>query len=134
MLIAATTAATAQTTIVEGCNPTYRNQKIEAYACTDYISGANTLVGSTVADSLGNFRLPLKIASTCRVTLKLGRANGILYADTSMTYTVLLPDYEPLSKADILNPYFMPATILTCMSICSITHTKTALSATTTEC
>ncbi|MBO4603224.1 MAG: thioredoxin family protein [Salinivirgaceae bacterium] len=107
-LIAAATAASAQTTIVEGSNRTYRNQKIEAYACTDYISGANTLVGSTVADSLGKFKLALNITRTCRVTLKLGRANGILYADTAMTYTVLLPDFEPLSKSDKLNPYFTP--------------------------
>lgn len=107
-LICVATSTTAQQTIVIGGNKTYKNQPIEAYACTDYISNANQLVGKTTADSLGNFRLTLNISRTCRVVLKLGRANGILYADTSMTYNIILPDYEPMTKGDMLNPYFTP--------------------------
>jgi len=108
VLIFTASTAMAQKTIVKGGNPTYKNQPIEAYACTDYISSTSQLVGNTVADSLGNFSLTLDITRTCRVMLKLGRANGILYADTSMTYNIILPNFEPMTKGDTLNPFFVP--------------------------
>ena len=53
ILTGAATIANAQKTILFGTNPTYKNQKIDVYSCTDYISGVNKLVGSAVADSLG---------------------------------------------------------------------------------
>lgn len=102
------TIANAQKTILFGTNPTYKNQKIDVYSCTDYITDANKLVGTAVADSLGNFRIEVDIDKTCRLTLDLGRMRGILYADTAMTYNIVLPDFKPKTKGDILNPYFMP--------------------------
>lgn len=108
VLTGAATIANAQKTILFGTNPTYKNQKIDVYSCTDYISGVNKLVGSAVADSLGNFRIEVDIDKTCRLTLDLGRMRGILYADTAMTYNIVLPDYSPKDKGDLLNPYFTP--------------------------
>ena len=101
-------AASAQKTILQGCNPTYHGQKIDVYSCTDYISDTKTLVGTGIADSLGNFRIELNIKATCRITLELGRMRGVLYADTAMTYDIVLPDYRPKTKGDMLNPYFEP--------------------------
>lgn len=112
LLTCASLCACAQKTILFGTNPTYANLKIDAYACTDYISGTNTLVGSAVADSLGNFSIELDITGTCRVALDLGRARGILYADTAMTYNVVLPDYEAKTKGDMMNPFFEPEDFL----------------------
>lgn len=112
VLLGAATICNAQKTILFGTNPTYKNQKIDVYSCTDYISDVNKLVGSAVADSLGNFRIEVNIDKTCRLTLDLGRLRGILYADTSMTYNIVLPDYSPKNKGDLLNPYFTPEEFL----------------------
>jgi len=100
--------ADAQKTVLFGTNPTYRGQTINVYSCSDYISGTKKLVGSAEADSTGNFRIEIDIDRTCRLTLDLGRMSGILYADTSMTYNIVLPDFRPKTKGDILNPYFEP--------------------------
>jgi peroxiredoxin len=100
--------ADAQKTVLFGTNPTYRGQTINVYSCSDYISGTKKLVGSAEADSAGNFRIEIDIDRTCRLTLDLGRMSGILYADTSMTYNIVLPDFRPKTKGDILNPYFEP--------------------------
>ena len=100
--------ADAHKTVLFGTNSTYSGQTINVYSCFDYISGAKQLVGSGLVDSLGNFRIELDIKATCRVTLDLGRACGVLYADTSMNYNIVLPDYRPKTKGDMLNPYFEP--------------------------
>lgn len=110
--ICVTLATNAQTTTLYGTNNTYKNQKIVAYSCTDYISATQTPVGSTTADSLGNFSLNLDIKSTSRISLDLGRITGIIYVDTATTYNIVLPNYEPKTKGDILNPYFRPDEIL----------------------
>jgi peroxiredoxin len=111
-LLGVASVADAQKTVLQGCNPTYKGQKIDVYSCSDYISGTKKLVGSTVADSLGNFSIELDIKCTCRVTLDLGRTRGVLYADTAMTYNIVLPDYSPKTKGDMLNPYFEPEEFL----------------------
>ena len=108
VLLGVMVAANAQKTVLQGCNPTYKGKEIKVFSCTDYISGTTTQVGSGVADSLGNFRIELNIKGTCRVTLELGRIRGVLYADTAMTYNIVLPDYTPKTKGDMLNPYFEP--------------------------
>ncbi len=112
LILCLSAPAGAQTTILFGTNPTYKNQKIDVYSCVDYISDVNKLVGSGVADSLGNFRIEVSIDKTCRLTLDLGRQRGILYADTAMTYNIVLPDYSPKNKGDLLNPYFVPEEFL----------------------
>lgn len=104
--------AGAQTTVLFGTNPTYRGQTINVYSCSDYISGTKKQVGSGAVDSLGNFRIDIDIKATCRLTLDLGRLSGIMYADTAMTYNIVLPDFQPKTKGDILNPYFEPEEFL----------------------
>lgn len=104
--------AGAQNTTIFGTNKTYANQKIDVYTCTDYIAGINTLVGSAVADSEGNFSINMDLTATCRVTLDLGRIRGVMYVDTAMSYNIALPDFEPKNKGDLLNPYFEPFEIV----------------------
>ena len=101
-------SANAQKSVLQGCNPTYKGQEIKVFSCSDYISGTKTMVGSGVADSSGSFRIELDIKTTCRITIDLGRIRGVLYADTATTYNIVLPNYTPKTKADILNPYFEP--------------------------
>lgn len=106
VLLGVMISANAQKTVLQGCNPTYKGQEIKVFSCSDYISGTQNMVGSGVADSLGNFRIEIDIKTTCRVTLDLGRIKGVLYADTAMTYNIVLPDYSPKTKGDMLNPFF----------------------------
>lgn len=112
VLLSVITSVNAQKTIIQGCNQTYKGQEIKVFSCTDYISGTKTLVGSGLVDSLGYFKIDIDIKTTCRLTLDLGRICGVLYADTSMTYNIVLPDFRPKTKGDILNPYFQPDEIL----------------------
>lgn len=104
--------ANAQAAVIFGTNKTYANQKIDVYTCTDYIAGINTLVGSTVADSNGDFSISMDLKCACRVSLDLGRIRGVMYVDTATTYNIALPDYEPKNKGDMLNPFFEPDEIV----------------------
>lgn len=112
VLVCVSLSAKAQQTTLFGSNKTYSNQKIDVYTCADYISGTNILTGSTTADDNGNFSIDIDIKHACKITLDLGRARGTLYADTAMKYNIVLPDFEPKTKGDMLNPFFEPEEFL----------------------
>ena len=101
--------AQSQKTDIWGNNKTYKGIHLNVYTCTDYISGTNTLIGSTVADESGNFNIELNIDQTCQIIVDLGANQGLLFVEPGKKYQVKIPDYVPLNMGNRLNPYFKPS-------------------------
>lgn len=94
-----------------GNNKDYAGFVLQVFATPDLISGEQVLIGSDTVDADGNFKLVFPLQQTQLLTLPLGIYECIVYAEPNKTYQVVLPPWQPKTKADLLNPFFTPVQI-----------------------
>ncbi|MGE4288862.1 MAG: TlpA family protein disulfide reductase [Salinivirgaceae bacterium] len=94
-----------------GNNISYSGFVVQVFATPDLISGEKVLIASDTVDAVGNFKLTFPLQQTQLLTLPLGIYECIVYAEPGKSYQVVLPPWQPKTKADLLNPFFTPVQI-----------------------
>jgi peroxiredoxin len=94
-----------------GNNKEYAGFVLQVFATPDLISGEKVLIASDTVDAVGNFKLAFSLQQTQLLSLPLGIYECIVYAEPGKTYQVVLPPWQPKTKADVLNPFFAPVQI-----------------------
>jgi hypothetical protein len=98
-------------TRIFGTNKAYAGQLIKVFAKADMITGTSVLLASDTVGFNGDFDLQFELNQTQLLTLPLGIYACILYAEPQQKYEVVLPPYQPKTKADLFNPFFNPVQI-----------------------
>ena len=104
-ILAASAAALAQVSI-SGNAPTYRNQTIAFYRYADLITNTEEELAKCDVDSSGNFKCNLKINETSFIYSNTGIYKLYLFVEPGKNYRIVLPEYEPKSEGQRLNPFF----------------------------
>ncbi len=94
-----------------GNHPDYKNSIITAEAISDYITGTKEVVGIDTVDEYGNFTMSINLNETRFISLSLGKSEGVLYMEPAGKYEIALPPYEPVTMAEIVNPFFKPSQV-----------------------
>lgn len=94
--------------IIEGKQVSYAGKVIEINTYLDPFTGKDTLLASCRVDSMGNFRLMFHLESPQLIYARLGAFKGYLHAEPNVKYTVSMPEWQDMSPADKLNPFFEP--------------------------
>lgn len=95
-------------TTLRGQHPSFAGQRLEFVVESDFISKLPRIVAKTTADTTGAFSAELNLTETTLVTVNFGKFSGVIYAEASRDYNLLLPSFEHKNIADSLNPYFEP--------------------------
>ncbi len=96
---------------IYGSNAEYKNAVIRVYGVEDYITGQRTLLARDTVDENGDFKIEIPTREICSVSMDLGQYEGVLFLSPGSSYRVVLPPYEPLTMAEMLNPYYQPTQI-----------------------
>lgn len=96
------------TTTIFGSNLNYTGSIIKVYKTIDYITNTKELIAIDTVDKQGNFKLQFKQSKTLLINIPLGIYNTVLFTEPNKIYKVILPPYQPKTKADILNPFYKP--------------------------
>lgn len=92
-------------TTIKGTNIEYAGQVIKVYKFIDYITKKQELLAIDTVNSQGNFSLTYTQNETLLISSTLGIYNSIIFTQPGKTYNVILPPFQPKTKADILNPF-----------------------------
>ncbi len=95
-------------TTIQGTNAEYAGQIIKVYKFADYITKKHELLATDTVNKQGSFKLSYKQTETLLISVPLGIYNAILFTEPNKTYNIILPPYQPITKADVLNPFFKP--------------------------
>lgn len=98
-------------TFLYGNDTAYKNAIIKATCLSDYISKTPQIVGVDTVNANGDFKIILNLTETKLVSLDLGLYEGVLYIEPGTQYEIVLPDYEPKTMGEVLNPFFQPTQI-----------------------
>jgi peroxiredoxin len=100
--------AESKNTVITGRDKAYIGSVVEVYKTIDYITNTKELLAVDTIDAQGRFFLKFTQSQTLLISIPLGIYNTVLFAEPGKTYEVILPPYQPKTKADILNPFFKP--------------------------
>ena len=106
LIIIAASAATFAQVSISGNAPTYRNQTIAFYRYADLITNTEEELAKCDVDSSGNFNCNLKINETSFIYSNTGIYKLYLFVEPGKSYRIVLPEYEPKSEGQRLNPFF----------------------------
>ena len=106
LIILAATAATFAQVSISGNALTYRNQTIVFYRYADLITNTEEELAKCDVDSSGNFNCNLKINETSFIYSNTGIYKLYLFVEPGKSYRIVLPEYEPKSEGQRLNPFF----------------------------
>lgn len=95
-------------TAIRGCNKTFAHKTVTVTTLDDPITETQKILFSGVADSNGCFAMHIDIQRVMLLEVTFGKYIGRLYAEPGRNYDLALPDYEPKSIVDSLNPFFEP--------------------------
>jgi peroxiredoxin len=91
---------------LEGNAPSYAGQELVFYQYSDYITQTEEVVGRCKVDKKGNFSCDLKVDEITFVFSYLGIYKSYIYVEPETNYRIVLPQYEPKTEAQRLNPFF----------------------------
>ncbi len=94
--------------VIKGTDAAYSGQIIKVFKYSDYITKKQQLLAVDTADQKGNFKLSFQPGETLLVFIPLGIYETNLFVEPGKTYDVILPPFQPRTKADFLNPFFQP--------------------------
>ncbi|MGC8823685.1 MAG: peroxiredoxin family protein [Bacteroidales bacterium] len=94
--------------IIEGKQVSYAGKVIEINTYLDPFTGKDTLLAGCKVDSMGAFRLMFHLERPQLVYARLGAFKGYLHAEPNVKYVVSMPEWQDMSPADKLNPFFEP--------------------------
>lgn len=84
----------------------YKNEKLQFYKYSDYITKTEVPVGSTTIENDGSFSLLVSFDATCEVFCYLGRFKAFIFVEPNCKYHIALPPRIEKTMADELNPFF----------------------------
>ncbi|HAN00897.1 MAG TPA: hypothetical protein DCQ26_20080 [Marinilabiliales bacterium] len=111
MILAGTSFAQNQPSQIRGTEVPYAGKIIEVHTYTDLITKNSKVLCSDTVNPDGSFLLNVPVSETQLVLLPLGIFQAVLFLEPGRHYQVVLPEYQPKTLADILNPYFQPVEI-----------------------
>ncbi|MFP4556334.1 MAG: TlpA family protein disulfide reductase [Bacteroidales bacterium] len=91
---------------LSGNAPSYSGQEIVFYQYADYISQAEDAIARTIVDKEGNFSCMLEVDEISYVYSYLGIYKIYLFVEPGNNYRLVLPEYEPKTEAQRLNPFY----------------------------
>jgi len=103
-------AETVPTTLY-GNNIEYAGQIIKVCKFSDYISKQFEIISLDTVDENGDFSLSYFQNETLLLNIPLGIYEAIIYTEPARNYQVVLPPFQQKTKADVLNPFFMPVQV-----------------------
>jgi peroxiredoxin len=92
--------------VITGKAPTYKGQELTFYSYSDLITFTEQAVGKCKVASNGEFKCELEIDETSYIYSNLGIYKVYLFVEPKVNYRVVLPEYEPKTEAQRLNPFF----------------------------
>jgi len=96
---------------IYGTHKDYAGQIIKIYKTSDYITRTKKIIAIDTVDKQGNFKLQYITDKTLLISMPLGIYNAVLFTAPSKSYNVILPPFQPKTKADIITPFFKPVEI-----------------------
>jgi hypothetical protein len=96
---------------LSGNAPTYKGQELVFYNYSDLITQTEEVIGKCKVDNNGTFRIELKVNEITYVFGHFGIYKVYLFVEPKQNYKVVLPEYEPKTEAQRLNPFFREADI-----------------------
>jgi peroxiredoxin len=92
--------------VISGKAPSYKGQEITFYSYSDLITFTEQSVGKCKVASNGEFKCELEIDETTFIYSNLGIYKVYLFVEPKQNYRIVLPEHEPKSEAQRLNPFF----------------------------
>jgi peroxiredoxin len=96
----------AQEVRITGQAPEYKDQKLVFYTYSDWITQKTHILGETHVNDTGYFECSFNLHTTQKIFSDLGAYKAYLFTEPGKNYTVVLPEKNPKTKAQELNPYF----------------------------
>lgn len=93
---------------IEGRQASYAGKVIELATYLDPFTTKDTILARCTADSAGNFKATFHIDQPQLIYARLGAYKGYLHAEPGTKYTISMPDWQDMTPADKLNPFFEP--------------------------
>lgn len=94
--------------IIEGQQASYAGKVIELATFADPFTGKDTILARCTVDTAGRFKAIVTIDQPLLLYARLGSFKGYLHAEPGKRYIISMPDWQDLSPADKLNPFFEP--------------------------
>ncbi len=98
-------------TKISGVNKTYIDQSVKIFSLSDLITNNLTVLDSAIVDKQGHFEFQIQLEQTVLASVPLGIFQAVIYLEPGKCYEVVLPDFQPKSQVDLLNPFFKPVEI-----------------------
>lgn len=94
-----------QVTLI-GNAPSYKGQELVFYSYADLITQAEEDIGRCTVDQNGDFTLEIKAEEITFIFSHLGIYKAYLFVEPKKSYTIVLPEFEPKTEVQRLNPFF----------------------------
>jgi thiol-disulfide isomerase/thioredoxin len=105
ILLAFPLALSAQVTLW-GNAPSYAGQELVFFKYADYVTQTEEVIARCDVDETGNFKCNLKVDEITYVFNHLGVYRIYLFVEPQKEYQLVLPEYEPKTEQQRLNPFF----------------------------
>lgn len=92
--------------VLYGKAPSYKNDQLEFYRYSDYITKKTEPLATATVDNKGNFKCHFEISNTQKIFSNLGAYKGYLFVEPGQKYNLVLPEKKKKTKAQQMNPYF----------------------------
>lgn len=107
LLVLVSFSTKAQVTI-SGQRSGWANKKIKVWKYKDYITHQKHVLYDSIVDSAGKFSIKINTNQIEEVFIQSGGMEGYLFIQPNKNYELALPKYLSKTKADTLNPYYLP--------------------------
>ena len=107
-LVTGSPLANAQVTLEGDVNNIFKNKIISICSYSDFITEKDTVLAKTKDDSTGHFKVRFPLDRTRLIWVNYGRIRAKFFAEKDKYYKLLFPEYQKITIADSLNPYFEP--------------------------
>lgn len=105
-ILSVTTFSNAQVEL-SGNAPTYAGQELIFYKYSDYITQTDEAIAKCTVSKSGHFTCNLKVNETTFIFSQLGIYRAYLFIEPGKKYEIVLPENEPKTELQRLNPYFV---------------------------
>ncbi|HOK51196.1 MAG TPA: TlpA disulfide reductase family protein [Bacteroidales bacterium] len=94
--------------IIEGNHTSYAGKTLAFATFQDPFTGKDSIIATCKVDSTGCFRAIFQIEQPQLIYTRLGALKGYLHVEPNQKYVISLPEWQDMSPADKLNPFFEP--------------------------
>jgi len=90
----------------------YRGQELKIYRITNFITGEKEVLDACTVSPDDKYTFSFSASATQIYCIDLGRIRAQIILEPEQELSIDLPDYAPISKLELLNPYFSQEKIL----------------------